>query len=99
LIWYYDTLDIAPYLREGQNEICFVVLRYFHSLRCAMPFERTALPGLTVIGNVETAAGESIDLNSSENWLGIVDQSVQFPMGLADDVFLHVRLVPDRCRG
>lgn len=56
-----------------------------------MPFERTALPGLTVIGNVETAAGEFIDLNSSQNWLGIVDQSIQFPMGLADDVFLHVR--------
>lgn len=57
-----------------------------------MPFERTALPGLTVIGNVETEAGGSIDLNSSQNWLGVVDQSVQFPMGLADDVFLHVRL-------
>ncbi|CAI7581476.1 unnamed protein product [Penicillium manginii] len=90
LIWYYDTLDIAPYLKEGQNEILFVVLRYFHSLRCAMPFERTALPGLTVIGVLETATGEVINLNSSQNWLGFVDQSIEFPTGLADDVFLHI---------
>jgi hypothetical protein len=95
LIWYYDTLDIAPYLKEGQNEILFVVLRYFHSLRCAMPFERTALPGLTVIGVLETATGEVINLNSSQNWLGFVDQSIEFPTGLADDVFLHVRSALD----
>jgi len=90
LIWYYDTLDIAPYLMEGQNELKFVILRYFNSLRSAMPFERTARPGLTVTGSVKTAH-EAVDLASSNNWLACVDNTIQFPMGLVDDVFLHVR--------
>jgi Alpha-L-rhamnosidase N-terminal domain. len=95
LIWYYDTLDIAPYLKEGQNEIGFVVVRYFVALRSAMPFVRTALPGLTVIGKIET--GQDVtDVASSNNWMASVDESIQFPMGLADDVFLHVRLALDR---
>lgn len=95
LIWYYDTLDIAPYLKEGQNEIRFVVVRYFAASRSAMPFVRTALPGLTVIGKIETGQ-DVIDFASSNNWMASVDESIQFPMGLVDDVFLHVRLVLDR---
>jgi hypothetical protein len=55
-----------------------------------MPFERTALPGLTVIGNIETDL-EVLDLKSTTDWMACVDNSVQFPMGLPDDVFLHVR--------
>jgi hypothetical protein len=88
LIWYYDTLDIAPYLQEGQNEIRFVVIRYFAASRSAMPFERTSLPGLTVVGKIEGA--ETVDISSSNGWTAYVDESIRFPMGLADDVFLHV---------
>ncbi|KAJ9491692.1 hypothetical protein VN97_g1538 [Penicillium thymicola] len=95
LIWYYDTLDIAPYLKEGQNNIQFVVVRYFTALRSAMPFVRTALPGLTVTGKIETGR-DVIDVASSNNWMAWVDESIQFPMGLADDVFLHIseRITP-----
>ncbi|KAI3284819.1 CAZyme family CBM67 and GH78 [Penicillium roqueforti] len=95
LIWYYDTLDIAPYLQEGQNEIRFTVVRYFATSRSAIPFARTALPGLTVIGNIETDEGV-VDLASSKNWRASADESIEFPTGLADDVFLHIseRVVP-----
>lgn len=95
LIWYYDTLDIAPYLQEGQNEIRFTVVRYFATSRSAIPFARTALPGLTVIGNIETDEGV-VDLASSKNWRASADESIEFPTGLADDVFLHVRMAQDR---
>lgn len=95
LIWYYDTLDVATYLKEGRNEIHFVVIRYFAVPRSAMPFERTALPGLTVIGKIE-AGSDVIDLSSCKDWKAYVDESIQFPMELADDVFLHVR--PNRIR-
>ncbi|KAH8666521.1 Six-hairpin glycosidase-like protein [Xylariales sp. PMI_506] len=88
--WYYDTLDIAPYLREGQNEIVFVVLRYFSATRHAMPFARTPFPGLTVIGSVETEGGAPIELNTLKDWEVRVDDSVLFPAGLVDDVFLHI---------
>lgn len=89
LIWYYDSLDIAPYLKPGQNEVRFSVLRYFASSRGAMAFERTALPGLTIVGHVETDS-ETIDIGSLQGWKASPDESVQFPTGLVDDVFLHV---------
>lgn len=89
LIWYYDSLDIAPYLKPGENEIRFSVLRYFASSRGAMAFERTALPGLTIVGHVE-AGDDTIDLGSHQGWKAAPDESVQFPSGLVDDVFLHV---------
>jgi hypothetical protein len=90
-IWYYDTLDIASYLHTGINKIRFVVLRYFVSSRGAMPFERTSMPGLTVIGKVETAA-ETVQISTGEGWKAEVDSSIKFPMGLIDDGFLHVSL-------
>ena len=89
LIWYYDTIDITPYLSSGNNEVKFVVIRYFASSRGAMPFERTSFPGLTVVGNIETST-EVVDLSSSKNWQAQVDGSILFPMGLVDDGFLHV---------
>lgn len=90
LIWFYDTLDIAPYLRPGNNEIVFVVLRYFAANRAAMPFERTLYPGLTAFGRVELGQ-QSIDLSSTcEGWQAQVDDSILYPTHLIDDGFLHV---------
>ncbi|KAM0814042.1 putative Six-hairpin glycosidase-like protein [Seiridium cardinale] len=94
-IWYYDTLDIAPYLKAGDNEITFLVLRYFAASRAAMPFVRTSFPGLTVIGDVK--AGDAVvSLNSLEGWQAQIDDSILFPTGLIDDVFLHIneRITP-----
>lgn len=93
LIWYYDTLDIAPFLKQGQNELHFIVIRYFASSKSAFPFERTRIPGFTVTGKVETDFGPSVDLKSSQEWQAYVDESIQYPMGLVDDVFLHVRFL------
>jgi len=92
LIWYYDSQDIAAQLQIGQNEVEFVVLRYFASSRGGMPFERTSFPGLTVVGCVETAI-ETVNLESRESWVAQVDESVNFPTGLVDDVFLHVSVL------
>lgn len=66
-----------------------MVIRYFASSRAAMPFERTSLPGLTVFGSVQMNSGV-IDLSSGKGWQAQVDESVEFPTGLVDDVFLHV---------
>lgn len=54
-----------------------------------MAFERTVLPGLTIVGHVE-AGDDTIDLGSHQGWKAAPDNSVQFPSGLVDDVFLHV---------
>ncbi|KAE9379664.1 glycoside hydrolase family 78 protein [Stipitochalara longipes BDJ] len=97
LIWYYDSLDITPYLRSGNNEIQFEVLRYFASSRSAMPFERTTHPGLTVVGSVK-AEGETnlVELGTLTDWQAQVDESILFPTGQLDDGFLHIseRITP-----
>jgi hypothetical protein len=89
LIWYHDTLDVASYLRPGHNEIKFVVVRYFNASRNAMPFARTAFPGLTVVGRIE-AGSTSVEVDSRTGWMAQVDDGIEFPFGLIDDVFLHV---------
>lgn len=89
-IWYYDTVDIAPFLRAGENVVTFVVLRYFAGGRTAMPFSRTPMPGFTVVGAVH--AGETVvDLDARHDWQAEVDERVLFPTGIIDDGFLHVR--------
>ena len=93
MIWYYDTLDIAPFLLAGNNEIRFEVLRYFASSRSAMPFERTTHPGLTAVGNLEIEENPNfVDLGTRTGWQAQVDESILFPTGLLDDGFLHVSL-------
>ncbi|KAL3481248.1 Six-hairpin glycosidase-like protein [Aspergillus californicus] len=89
-LWYYDTLDIAPFLREGRNEVRFDVLRYFAAGRGAMPFQRTAVPGLTVSGCVWTEGGVVCLDSARGGWVVCVQEGVSFPMGLVDDVFLHI---------
>ncbi|KAL4947659.1 hypothetical protein BDW69DRAFT_204185 [Aspergillus filifer] len=91
-IWYYDTLDIAGYLREGDNVLGIDVVRYFNAVRGAMPFQRTAVPGLTVVGCVELDGGEIIGIGTerTENWTAQVDEGITFPIGLVDDPFLHI---------
>ncbi|KAL2855385.1 hypothetical protein BJY01DRAFT_257082 [Aspergillus pseudoustus] len=89
-IWYYDTLDIAPFLRPGKNTVRFDVIRYFAASRGAMPFQRTAIPGLTVVGRVEADGDEVVLDSAGGQWQAQVDESVKFPMGLVDDVFLHI---------
>ncbi|KAL2867344.1 putative rhamnosidase B [Aspergillus lucknowensis] len=92
-LWYFDTLDVAGYLRQGENEIRVDVLRYFAGVRGAMPFSRTALPGFTLVGSVYTETGDAtkVDLDTGKGgWLAQVDEGVAFPMGRVDDVFLHI---------
>ncbi|KAL4998650.1 Six-hairpin glycosidase-like protein [Aspergillus recurvatus] len=90
-VWYYDTLDITPYLGQGENTLQFDVIRYFFASRAAMPFQRTALPGLTVVGTVETGnAVIELDTARTGDWEAQIDDSIQFPMGLVDDPFLQI---------
>ena len=98
MIWYYDSLDIGPFLRKGENEVRFEVLRYFAASRSAMPFERTTHAGLTVVGSVEMER-ESVELTTHQvvDWGAQVDDSISFPTGLLDDGFLHVSTLEPRC--
>ena len=85
-VWYYDTIDLAPFLVSGENRIAVDVIRYFPSARAGLPFVRSSTPGLTIVG----AAGE-VNLGTDSNaWQAVVKDGITFPTGLPDDVFLHV---------
>ncbi|KAF2226019.1 alpha-L-rhamnosidase [Elsinoe ampelina] len=89
-IWHYDSIDIAPFLIAGHNVLKVVVMRYFAASRAAMPFARTAYPGLTVVGDIKNGP-DSIDLGSmNPGWTARVNKGISFPTGLIDDVFLHI---------
>ncbi len=58
-IWYVDTVDIAPWIREGTNVLAVEVLRYPLAYRSGnFGMVRTATPGLFVEG----------DLVADESW-------------------------------
>lgn len=84
-MWYYDTLDIAQWLKKGSNEIVFKVLRFYPTNGVAVPFARTSTPGITVVGS----AGE-VDLSMSDEWDARVEEGLHFPVGSPHDAFLHV---------
>lgn len=88
--WFYDSIDIAPWLRAGENRIECIVLRYFASSRGAMAFERTAFPGFTFLGSVDVGDEQPVCLDSRQGWTAQVNDHLHFPTGLPDDVFLHV---------
>ncbi|KAG8631818.1 hypothetical protein KVT40_000958 [Elsinoe batatas] len=89
-IWHYDSIDIAPFLMEGRNVLQVVVMRYYAASRAAMPFARTAYPGLTIVGGLKSGS-DVIDLGTMcSGWTARVNPEISFPTGLIDDVFLHI---------
>lgn len=89
-LWYFDSIDIVPWLTAGTNRIECIVLRYFASSRGAMAFERTAFPGFTLVGSIDIHGEQPVCLNSRHGWRAQVNNNLHFPAGLPDDVFLHV---------
>lgn len=51
--WYYETVDILSYLRDGENVISARVLRYSALEPGSSSIIRTELPGLIVHGDIE----------------------------------------------
>jgi hypothetical protein len=93
-IWYYDTIDIQPWLKRGDNEIRVVVLRFFAAASTALPFARTAYPGLSLAGSVMKGQHELVDVSTDDRWKGKIQRGTRFPKGLEDDPFLHVSARP-----
>lgn len=54
-----------------------------------MPFERTAFPGVSIYGRIQ-AGKQAVDLDTPGEWRAQINDSILFPTGLIDDVFLHV---------
>ena len=74
-IWYYDSLELSPYLQEGDNTVAVEILSYpaEHGKGNYSIF-RTGHPGLFLTGTALDADGEVLfDLSADEQWKGYVD--------------------------
>lgn len=95
-LWLYDTIDVAPFLRAGDNEITVHVLRFHLTARAGFPFVRSPFAGLTVVG---TVGNEDVG-TLAPGWRACTDSSIKFPCGRPDDIFLNVsRSVGERADG
>lgn len=83
-IWFYDTIDIASFLKLGENFLSIDVLRCFPDTTRAWTFGRTRLPGLTVVDD------SPLGLSMSEEWRATVLDGVRYPVAVKHDIFLQV---------
>ncbi|MDE7312134.1 MAG: alpha-L-rhamnosidase N-terminal domain-containing protein [Eubacterium sp.] len=85
-IWFYDTVDITDYLREGQNVFSVIVLRYPEDrFKGNHSIFRTSLPSLYVKGECRDMDGNIYGLSGDENWKCFVDR--QFQIIREEEVF------------
>ncbi|KAJ5929233.1 hypothetical protein N7454_007081 [Penicillium verhagenii] len=68
--WYYETVDILPYLTEGENVISARVLRYSCVHTGSSSIISTELPGLMVHGEIE-----GLSISTDPSWRCLQEES------------------------
>jgi hypothetical protein len=94
-LWFYDEVDIAPYLRHGQNRIGVHVLRFFYATNFATSFPRLPSGGV-YISAVDSNVPGGLEINGSILWETAIDQSTILCVDQAEDDFLHIYEKIDR---
>lgn len=68
-IWYYDTVDLVPYLVRGKNVLAVVVLRYpLEHTKGNSSIFRTQTPGFYFVGEYLDENGKLINISADEGW-------------------------------
>lgn len=76
-VWFYDTVDILPYLKKGMNIIGVSVLRYPEDPASGNHgMFRTPVPGLYVTGKIEDMAGNEYEVSADASWKCMTDKNV-----------------------
>ncbi|CAF3525473.1 unnamed protein product [Fusarium graminearum] len=88
-LWFYDEVDISPYLHQGHNQIAIHVLRLFHGTSYGTSFPRLGSGGVRIKATIDDTFWSS-ELCSSALWQTAVDQFVSLPIDQAEDDFLHI---------
>lgn len=69
-VWFYETVDLLPYLTTGENVIAAVVLRYpLHSSMGNHSIWRTENPGLYFKGSLVQANGTETEVVAGPDWV------------------------------
>ncbi|KAG5795638.1 hypothetical protein H9Q69_005317 [Fusarium xylarioides] len=90
--WFYDVLDIQPYLVAGRNNIIIHVLRFYHGSQNASSFPRTPFPGLRIRNDSNEGGLEqqALNIQTDDTWETAVDTCRSLPVSGNFDFFLHV---------
>lgn len=93
-IWYYDTLELLPYLKAGKNVIAAEVLYYPEEQGegCFSIF-RTGHPGLFAKGRVECRE-EGIDISADESWKVCADP--EYSIVKESEIFAPLQILEER---
>lgn len=94
-VWYYEEVDLAPYMGIGENVISVKVLRYpMESGKGNLSVFRTKTPFLYINGTLEFAVGKTagvshlmeknIDISTDESWHCMLDSGIEI---LAENEF------------
>lgn len=76
-VWFYDRIDILPYLKQGINIIGVSVLRYPEDpVAGNHGMFRTSLPGLYVTGKIKDMCGNEYDISADASWKCMIDKNV-----------------------
>jgi hypothetical protein len=94
-LWFFDEVDIGPYLVEGLNRIGVHVLRFFYSTQFAPSFPRLPTGGLRIIVP-DTADPWSERLCSGPLWETAIDPYGRLRVDEPEDCFLHIYEVHSR---
>lgn len=90
-VWYYETVDIAPYLQVGQNIICASVLRLSPIPTGNHSIWRTPYPGFYLKGDLcESASGETTPIYADETWKWIENTATKFVPEVAHSIYLDI---------
>lgn len=99
-LWFYDEVDIAPYLKPGDNLISVHVLRLFYGTSYGTSFPRLGSGGLRIRTTFYSPDWTPI-IESSRFWEAAIDYSRIIPIDQSEDDFLHVyeRSTPESREG
>jgi hypothetical protein len=90
-MWFYDEIDVQPYLRAGVNYIMVRVLRFYHATSHAMSFPRLPYAGLSIC-----AEDVLSQIRTDSSWMTAINKSTRLPTNSREDDFLHIYEDVDR---
>lgn len=92
-MWFYDEVDISPYLVSGVNRIRVLVLRFFYATPYAAAFPRGPLGGLRIVAADMNGEGPcrplAHQLRGGPAWETAIDPFTTFRIDEPEDDFLH----------